>query len=280
MKKVLSVLLAVLMTSAIIATFAACSKENKTDDIADTTNTAETTAADDSDLAYIQNKGKMIVGITEYKPMNYYENKQKTVLTGFDTEFAQAVGQKLGVEVEFIVIDWDNKWSELKSKSLDAIWNGMTITDEVKANASVTNAYVKNAQVVVMKASEASKYKTLDDMKDVSFAVEAGSAGEDVLKDEKMSNYTSVTAQSDALMEVQSGSADACIIDLTMANAMTGEGTSYADLAQVMSLNEEEYGIAFRKGSDMTAKVNEIMAEMKADGSLQKLADKYSLTLV
>lgn len=280
MKKVLSVLLAVLMTSAIIATFAACSKENKTDDIADTTNTAETTAADDSDLAYIQNKGKMIVGITEYKPMNYYEDKQKTVLTGFDTEFAQAVGQKLGVEVEFIVIDWDNKWPELESKSLDAIWNGMTITDEVKANASVTNAYVKNAQVVVMKASEASKYKTLDDMKDVSFAVEAGSAGEDVLKDEKMSNYTSVTAQSDALMEVQSGSADACIIDLTMANAMTGEGTSYADLAQVISLNEEEYGIAFRKGSDMTAKVNEIMAEMKADGSLQKLADKYSLTLV
>ena len=80
-------------------------------------------------------------------------------------------------------------------------------------------------------------------------------------------------------MEVASGSADACVIDITMANAMTGEGTSYEDMSAALTLNEEEYGIAFRKDSDMTAKVNEIMKEMKADGSLQKLADKYSLTL-
>lgn len=277
MKRILSVLLAVLMTSAIFATFAACS--NNSTEEKDTTAGTDTSAAAESDLAYIQNKGKMIVGITEYAPMNYYEDEEKTVLTGFDTEFAQAVGEKLGVEVEFVVIDWDNKWPELNAKSIDAVWNGMTITDEVKTNASVTNAYVMNAQVVVMKNSEASKYKTLEDMKDLTFAVESSSAGEGVLKEAKMSNYTAVTAQSDALMEVKSGSADACIIDLTMANAMTGEGTSYSDLSQVMSLNEEKYGIAFRKDSDMTAKVNEIMDEMKKDGSLQKLADKYSLTL-
>lgn len=277
MKRILSVLLAVLMTSAIFATFAACS--NNSTEEKDTTAGTDTSATAESDLAYIQNKGKMIVGITEYAPMNYYEDEEKTVLTGFDTEFAQAVGKKLGVEVEFVVIDWDNKWPELNAKSIDAVWNGMTITDEVKTNASVTNAYVMNAQVVVMKNSEASKYKTLEDMKDLTFAVESSSAGEGVLKDAKMSNYTAVTAQSDALMEVKSGSADACIIDLTMANAMTGEGTSYSELSQVMSLNEEKYGIAFRKDSDMTAKVNEIMDEMKKDGSLQKLADKYSLTL-
>ena len=83
----------------------------------------------------------------------------------------------------------------------------------------------------------------------------------------------------DALMEVNSGAADACIIDITMAKAMTGEGTSYAELGYSVSLTSEEYGIAFRQGSDLTAKVNELMAAMKADGTLQALADKYSLTL-
>ncbi|MGN0521815.1 MAG: transporter substrate-binding domain-containing protein [Eubacterium sp.] len=279
MKKILSVLLAALMLFTVVMAFAGCSKDNAGSEDASGTDNSQSTSAE-SDLAYVQGKGKMVIGITEYAPMNYYEDEEKTVLTGFDTEFAQAVCEKLGVEAEFVIIDWDNKWPELKAKSIDAVWNGMTITDEVKANSSVTDAYVKNAQVVVMKADEASKYTSLDQMGDLNFAVESASAGEGVLKDAGMSNYTAVPAQSDALMEVQSGSADACIIDLTMANAMTGEGTSYAELVQAMTLNEEEYGISFRADSDITAKVNEIMAEMKADGSLQELADKYSLTLV
>ncbi|MCH5321630.1 MAG: transporter substrate-binding domain-containing protein [Eubacterium sp.] len=269
MKKVLSVLLAVLMVFSVVTLFAACSKD-----------TPENVGTAESDLAYVQDKGKMVIGITEYAPMNYYEDTAKTILTGFDTEFAQAVCEKLGVEAEFIIIDWDNKWPELEAKSIDAVWNGMTITDEVKANSSVTNAYVKNAQVVVMKADVAANYTSLDQMTDLTFAVESGSAGEGVLKDAGMGNYTAVVDQSAALMEVESGSADACVIDITMAEAMTGEGTSYSDLAQAVSLNEEEYGIAFRTGSDLTAKVNEIMDEMKADGSLQALADKYSLSLV
>lgn len=278
MKKILSTLFAVLMTVSIIMAFAGCSNGKSDSETSSNADSSQSSSAE-GDLAYVQGKGKMVIGITEYEPMNYYEDKDKKVLTGFDTEFARAVCEKLGVEAEFIVIDWDNKWPELEAKSLDAVWNGMTISDEVKANSSVTNAYVKNAQVVVMKADEASKYTSLDQMKDLNFAVESASAGEKVLKDAKMSNYTAVPAQSDALMEVESGSADACVIDLTMANAMTGEGTSYSDLTQAMTLNEEVYGIAFRKGSDITAKVNEIMEEMKADGSLQKLADKYSLTL-
>lgn len=278
MKKVLSVLLAALMMFSVVSLFAACSKDA---DEKDSTGAADSSQTTESDLAYVQNKGKMVIGITEYEPMNYYEKDENgnEVLTGFDTELAQAVCEKLGVEAEFIVIDWDNKWPELKAKSLDAIWNGMTITDEVIANSSVTKAYVKNAQVVVMKADAAANYKSLDQMTDLSFAVESESAGQGVLDDAGMTNYTAVTAQSDALMEVQSGSADACIIDLTMANAMTGEGTSYSDLTQAATLNEEEYGIAFRKDSDITAEVDKILDEMRADGSLQKLADKYALTL-
>lgn len=219
---------------------------------------------------------KLVIGITYYEPMNYKD--ENGVLTGFDTEFAEAVCKKLGKTPEFIVIDWDNKFIELNSDTIDCIWNGMTITDEALANAAVSNPYVKNAQVVVTKASIAGQYKSFEEMKDLTFAAEAGSAGEECIKDAGY-KCTSVTAQSDALQEVNTGAADACVIDITMANSMIGEGTSYSALTQAFSLNEEEYGIACRKGDTLVDDINRIMAEMKADGSLKALADKYELTL-
>ncbi len=271
MKKKIAIVLAVIIALASILALAGCNKADKPD--------ADANANTNSDLAYVQDKGTLIVGITEYEPMNW-KDKATGKWTGFDTEFAEAVAAKLGVKAEFVVIDWDNKFPELDSKSIDCIWNGMTITDEALKNASVSDAYVKNAQVVVAKADVAAKYSSLEEMKDLAFAAESGSAGEKAIKDAGIEDCTAVLAQSDALMEVNSGSVDACVIDITMANAMTGEGTSYANLAQVCSLNEEEYGIAFRTGSDLTAKVNEIMAEMKTDGTLDALAQKYELTLV
>lgn len=260
LKKVLAVVLCVLFVTGM---FAACSK-----------NSGES----ESDLAYIKSKGKMVIGITEYEPMNYKDANGDW--TGFDTEFAQAVCEKLGVTPEFIVIDWDNKILELNSKKIDCAWNGMTLTDEVKSSMNCTEPYVKNEQIVVMKADVVNNYKQSSDLANVTFAAESGSAGEAAIKDLDFgANLTSVSAQSDALMEVESGSVQACVIDNTMANAMTGAGTSYADLAQGISLTSEEYGVGFRKDSDVTAEVNKIIQEMKADGSLQKLADKYNLTL-
>lgn len=259
LKKVLAVLLCVLFVSGM---FAACSKSNNSK----------------SDLDYVKSKGKMVIGVTLYEPMNYKDESGNW--TGFDTEFAQAVCEKLGVEAEFIVIDWDNKIFELDSKKIDCAWNGMTLTDEVKESMSCTKPYVKNEQVVVMKADAVKNYTDVASLKDVTFAAESGSAGEAALKDLSLdANLTSVAAQSDALMEVKSGSVQACVIDNTMANAMTGEGTSYSELAQGISLTSEEYGVGFRKDSDLTAEVDKIIDEMKADGSLQKLADKYNLTL-
>lgn len=231
--------------------------------------------ADSSDLAYIQNKGEMIVGITEYEPMNYQENGK---WTGFDTEFAELVAENLGVKAKFIVIDWDNKIPELDSKAIDCVWNGMTLTPEVTSSMNCTDPYVVNAQVLVAKADKIDSYKTVEDIKDLKLVAEAGSAGEKAIT-EAGYNCTAVTAQSDALLEVSSGAADACVIDITMAKAMTGEGTSYANLAAGFSLTSENYGIGFRKGSDMTEKVNSIIKDLKADGSLKKLADKYELTL-
>lgn len=231
-----------------------------------------------SDFDYISQKGEMIVGITDYEPMDYRDENGEW--TGFDAEFAKAVGEKLGVNVSFIEIDWDNKALELDAKSIDCVWNGMTLTPEVENAMSCTDAYVENAQVVVMDASKVDAFKDAESMKELKFTAEAGSAGEAAIKDSGLDGvYTAVAAQTDALMEVASGSADACVIDITMANAMTGEGTSYANLAKGISLTSEEYVVGFRKNSDMTAKVNEIISEMKADGSLKALADKYELTL-
>ena len=291
-KKTLAIIVAILAV-VLCFTLAACGDKTNVDDslndganVSDTVDPTDESTSDSGeveevkdDLAYIKEKGKMIVGMTVYAPMNYYEDEAKTVLTGFDTEFALAVGEKLGVEIEFFEIaDWDSKFTELRTKNIDCVWNGMTITDEALKNSSVSDPYVKNAQVVVMKADKLAEYPDAESMKDLVFVVEQGSAGKDAAEAAGL-NYTEVKYQSDALLEVKSGAADACVIDITMAANMTGEGTSYAELGYSLELSTEEYGISFRKGSDVTAKVNEIIAELKADGTLHALAEKYELTL-
>ncbi|MBE6786724.1 MAG: transporter substrate-binding domain-containing protein [Ruminococcaceae bacterium] len=254
MKKLLAIVLSLVM----LLSFAGCGAQKP-----------------DSEL--IKDNGKIVVGITDYAPMDYKE-KGSDEWTGFDAEFARLFAKELGVEAEFIEIDWDNKFMELESKSIDCVWNGMTITDEAKLNASVSNAYVKNAQVLVMKADKVADIKKAEDAKDLKFAVEKGSAGADCAKEAGYKNIVEVGTQGDALMEVKAGTADATIIDITMANAMTGEGTSYVELAKGIEYSSEEYGVAFRKESDLTEKLNEFMASIK-DGELKKLAEKYQLTL-
>ncbi|MCD7872253.1 MAG: transporter substrate-binding domain-containing protein [Clostridiales bacterium] len=263
MKKIGKILAVLLCALFVAGSFAACSSNN---------------SSDESDLAYIKNKGTLIIGVTEYEPMNYKDENGNW--TGFDTEFAQAVCKKLGVEPQFVVIDWDNKALELDSKSIDCAWNGMTLTSEVLSSMSCTNPYVKNEQVLVMKSDVVGNYADTASLSELTFSAEAGSAGESAIADLGYSeNCTPVSTQSDALMEVESGSVQACVIDKTMADAMTGSGTSYADLASGLKLTSEEYGIGFRKNSDATAEVNKIIDELKADGTLQSLADKYGLTL-
>lgn len=262
-KKVIAVVLAVL---TVCFAFAACSNGSS-----DASNKSSKT-----DSEKIIESGKLVVGITDFAPMDYKDDNGNWI--GFDADLANMVAEKLGVKAEFVEIDWDNKFLELQTGSIDCIWNGMTITDEVKNNSSVTNAYAMNQQIVVTKSELAGKLKTVDDLKDLSFAVENGSAGQSAAEDNGL-NATAVTAQSDALLEVASGSSDACIIDSTMAAAMTGEGTDYADLKSSVVLVDEQYGISFRKKSDMTKKVNKIIADFKADGTLQKLADKYSVQI-
>lgn len=269
MKKILAVLLAAIIA---VFSFAACSNSKDAGDNSSKNNTS----AADSDFDAIVAKGKLVVGITDFAPMDYKDKNGNWI--GFDADLGKAVAEKMGVDIEFIEIDWDNKFLELETGAIDCIWNGMTITDEVKQNSSVSQAYAMNQQIVVTKSDIAGNLKTVDDLKSLSFAVENGSAGQAAAKDNKLT-ATGVNTQSDALLEVASGSTDACIIDSTMAAAMTGEGTDYADLTSSVVLVDEQYGISFRKDSDMTEKMNAYLEEFKADGTLKKLAEQYSVQL-
>ena len=274
MKKLISTVLALGMA----ASLAACGSSASTAASTAESTVESTAAAGDSDLDYIKGKGKMTIGYTVYEPMNYTDADGN--FTGFHTELATAVCEKLGVEPEFVGINWDTKIVELDAKSIDCIWNGMTLTDDIQANTACTKAYAKNAQVVVMKAD--ANYSSTADLVGKTVVAEVGSAGESAINDDEslaQADYVSKSVQTDCLMEVAAGTADAAVLDLTLASAMIGDGTDYANLAIKDELNAEEYGVAFRKGSDAADAVNAAFDELKADGTMQALADKYSLTL-
>ena len=279
MKRLVSAFLAGAMALSLAACGGAASTSTAASSAAASASAAPASSAvADSDLAYIQSNGKMVVGYTVYEPMNYTDADGS--FTGFDTELATAVCEKLGVEPDFVEINWDTKIVELDAKSIDCIWNGMTLTDEIQTNAACTKAYAKNAQVVVMKSD--ADYSSTADLVGKTVVAEAGSAGESAIQDDEslsQADYVSKSVQTDCLMEVAAGTADAAVLDLTLATAMIGEGTDYANLAIKDELNAEEYGVAFRKGSDVAEAVNAAFDELKADGTMQKLADKYSLTL-
>ena len=248
MKKIAALAMAMLMVTCL---FAGCAKKEAAND----------------DLSYVKDKGTLVIGITEYAPMNYYDDSGK--LIGFDTEFAEAVCEKLGVAPEFTVIDW----------------NGFTIREDLKESIDFSNAYCKNMQVAVIKAENSGKYTDLASLAKANIVAEAGSSGESAVADceeLKECNYVGVSKMADALLEVKAGTADAAVVDYVMAKAMVGEGTDYSDLQIVdgIELAYEEYGIGFRKGSNLVESVNKAMDEMIADGSLKAIADKYGLALM
>ena len=237
-------------------------------------------AAAESDMAYVKDKGTLVVGITNFEPMDYPDEDGNWI--GFDADMANAFAESLGVKAEFIEINWDYKVMELDGQNIDCVWNGMTLTDEVKAAMEVSEPYCENAQVLVVPADKAADYEGLTSLEGLNVAVESGSAGEDAALALGASTVP-VRTQADTLMEVSAGTSDAAVIDLLMAGAMIGEGTSYEDLTFTLNLNEaqglpsEEYGVGFRKGSDLAAAFNEFWAEKAADGTALEIATTYGL---
>ena len=277
MKKLWALLLALTMVLSLAACGGSKEETAKEEAPAETQEEqapVEENADADSDLAYVQDKGVLVVGITDFEPMDYKDADGNWI--GFDADMAQAFAESLGVDVEFVEIDWDNKVLELDSQAIDCVWNGMTLTDEVTSAMECSNAYCNNAQVVIVPADKADQYQTVEACADLAFAVEAGSAGEAEISALGYS-YTPVKAQSDALMEVAAGTSDAAVIDSLMAAAMVGEGTGYADLTYTVGLNSEEYGVGFRKGSDLAAALNDFFAAAYADGSMIECAETYGV---
>ena len=266
-------LTALMLTLMMVLSLAACGSDNAGAD-SDAGSDSKTEASDESDMAYVKGKGTLVVGITDFEPMDFKDDSGEWV--GFDADMAKAFAESLGVKAEFVEIDWDNKIMELDGKTIDCVWNGMTLTDEVTSSMECSNAYCNNAQVVIVPTNKADKYQDTGSLSGLSFAAEAGSAGEAELKKLNI-ECTPVKAQSDALMEVAAGTSDAAVIDSLMAAARVGEGTGYEDLTYTVGLNSEEYGVGFRKGSDLAASLNDFFASSYADGSLAECAEKYSV---
>lgn len=276
MKKFLSLALAL----TLCASLAACSSGGNTSgsssgsDNTSGSGSGSSSQAQTSDMQYVKDKGTLVVGMTDFEPMDYKDENGEWI--GFDADMAKAFAEYLGVDVEFLEINWDNKLMELDTKGIDVIWNGMTINDEVKAGASVSEPYCKNGQVVVVPADKADDYQTVESLSGLNFAVENGSAGAAQL-DAMGLTYVAKTTQADALMEVASGASDACVIDLLMAGAMIGEGTSYPDLTYTVQLNDEEYGVAFRTGSDLVEAFNTFWKEAYDAGTVMETAKTYGV---
>ncbi|SFI13007.1 polar amino acid transport system substrate-binding protein [Pseudobutyrivibrio sp. OR37] len=268
-------LLAGMLTGLMMISMVACgSSSTTTADEKQDTNTEAAEATTDSDLEYIKSKGTLTVGITDFAPMDYKDEDGQWI--GYDADLAKKVAESLGVDVEFVEIDWDNKILELQNKSIDVVWNGMTLTPEVTNAMECTNAYLNNAQVVVVNKDVADSVTDVDSAKELSFAVESGSAGE-AAAEENGFNYVAVKSQADAVMEVSAGTSDACIIDLLMAGAMVGEGTSYENLTHTVELTTEEYGIGCRKGSDLAEYINNQLKALYDDGTMEEIANTYGV---
>ena len=258
MKKTLAIIMAVLMIATALFAFASCTKP------ADN-------AAEKTDLEYIKANGKIVIGVTDYAPFDYEEGGE---WVGFDADMARLLGEEIGVDVEFVEIDWEEKIIELQSKKIDAIWNGMTVTDELAEAMDFSNPYAENCQVIVYKNPE---FNTVEALEGKKIAVESGSAGETAAIEEfGEENVTGLPGQTKALFEVQAGTSDAAVVDYSMAKSLCGSG-DYADLKFIeeVRIGEEQFAVGVRQGSELVGIINTLFADTLENGKMAELQEKY-----
>lgn len=255
MKKLLTLFLSLLLCFSVCMGLTACNKEDKP---------------------------VITVGYTIYEPMNYKDANGK--LTGFDTELAEKVFSNLGYTVRFKLIEWNNKYLELNSETIDCIWNGFTANsaekDGTQRNQLVdfSDYYMQNAQCIVRNGgSDISAWSAMDKK---SVAYEAGSAADSLVNDNVVETTIKkpVTSQMDAIREVLLGTADYAVVDVLLANSVCGKG-DFSSLVknEGIELGIEYYAVGFKKGSKLTAKVNAEFAKLADSGYVQTLAQKYKL---
>ncbi|MBE6734277.1 MAG: transporter substrate-binding domain-containing protein [Ruminococcaceae bacterium] len=232
-----------------------------------------------NDLMNIKAAGKMVIGITESAPMNYYDEEGN--LVGFDTEYAKVVCERLGVEAEFKIINWNTKEKDLEKGEVDAVWNGLTVNKDRRKDMDFTKVYLTNKQCVVIDKSDVSVYTSAQKMKDAVVTAEAGSAGEVAVSYNRYlskADYVPSGSQSNALIALAAGNADGAVVDITFAFSNVGKG-DYKNLMIVedITLSDEEYAVGLRKGSDLTAEINRVTDELIEDGTLLAIAAEYGL---
>lgn len=266
MKKLLTTLMALMLMLVSAFTFASCS---------------EGSANQDDGIVDVRTK-TITVGYTDYAPMNYTDDKG--TLVGFDTELALMVFNSLGYEVRFKLIEWGNKYSELNGGTIDCIWNGFTAnaSDDGTPRSELVDFsyyYMQNAQCIIRKSSTAN-IDNLDAFEGTSVSYEAGSAGQSYVEASVTANINAKPAisQMDAVKEVNMGTAQYAVVDILLAESLVGNG-DYADLVinEGIEIPVEYYAIGFKKGSELTAKVNAILEAYAKIGYLTELATKYGL---
>lgn len=253
MKKFLVFMMIAILAALACVGFSACGEEKK-----------------------VGESGKIIVGITDYKPMDYKEGDK---WVGFDAELSEKVFTELGYEVEFKEIDWDTKIVTLKSGNIDVIWNGMTVTEELLDNVLLSDVYLQNQQYAVVKTNATFTLSAKADLAGKKVAVESGSAAEDAM-DGIECTLNKLTNQNAAIMEVAAGTSDVAIVDYTMAMTLTGSSSEYFGQIKMVDLgfDVEEFAIAFRKAdSKLCFNVNKKIKELKKSGYVEILAIKYGI---
>ena len=261
MKKILSILLVITM----MISLAACGAQ-------------KTTKAGDSDLAYVKANGKIIIGYTDYAPMNYYDENGN--FTGFDTELAIIVCEKLGLKPEFVEINWDTKEVELNAKSIDCIWNGLSLTPKNQENMTTTKPYMTNNITLVVKSD--SPISKFEDMAGKSLAVQSGSAAEETLDADENKVFKASLKEVNgfdeyitAMLDMESGNSDAVLMDSVVANYMIKDlGKNYKVLEG--TLLEDNYVVGFRKGDEaLRDAVWNALKELKQEGRIAEISSKW-----
>ena len=227
----------------------------------------------ESDLEYVQKKGTLVVGITDYAPMDYKDGEK---WVGFDADLAEAFAENIGVTVELVEIDWDKKTKLLAEGSIDCIWNGMTMTEDLQGSISCTNPYLSNSQVIVLNRSEMEQYSSVEACQHLLFAVEEGSTGEALLK-EMNYRYRTFSTQREALQSVSEKKADAAVIDIIMASYYIEKGQEFSSLGFDILLNDEKICVGFRNESDLKEKADDFLNAAYEDGTISSLAELYGI---
>ena len=269
-----------LFSAMCVASLAGCGNSNGDGGSGDASaeGGTEAVASEESDWADISAKGEMTIGMTLFAPMNYYDENNEFV--GFDTELAQAVGEKLGIDINFVEINWDSKEQELDTGNIDCIWNGFGYTEERNKAMTLSNPYIKDKSMFVVKGD--SNYANQDELKGKKIGVQSGSVQEKKLNEsefgKELDEVIGYTDYLTALMDLETGNIDAVYMSQISGNYIIQNQEKDFKTFEAVGIGEETKGmvIAFKKGNtELKDKVENALNELRAEGKLKELSEKW-----